>query len=242
MSFFRTLRSLTRIRGHALSTIGLGPKSIVIDAGAHRGEFSRALAAQFGCRCYVVEANPQLADDLKEDESFAGAVAAALCGRNGSATYFARENPEAGGILINNMPAAAVAEVETLTLPALFERLQLKRADLVKLDVEGSEFELLQQAPKSFLKSIDQISVEFHDFIPSFAGQRLFENVRQRLKTAGFACCVAAFRTHGDVLFLNRRRFAIGALSSMALSLAVRWYLRLFNPKHPLKWTHFGRR
>ena len=45
------------VGGHTLCPI-LTPASKVVDAGAHRCEFSQIITERFGCRCWALEPNP----------------------------------------------------------------------------------------------------------------------------------------------------------------------------------------
>ena len=102
------------------------------------------------------------------------------------------------------------------------ERLGITKIDILKLDIEGAEFELFVSTPDDILRRIGQITVEFHDFKLCFRGRGLFENAREHLIALGFICCNMAFRTHGDVLFLNRGRTGLGLWQSFY----ARWFAR----------------
>jgi FkbM family methyltransferase len=204
---------LRRIRGHHIWPAPLNSDSIVVDAGAHRGEFSRALIDEFGCRCFLIEANPELARELRVPKADA-VLSAALAASDGKASFHSRDNPESGSIIADASTNGSVT-VETISLPTLMKRFRLQSIDLLKLDIEGAEFELIAQTPDSVLRSISQITIEFHDFQPQFAGQQLFEQARARLKHLGFISCLMSFRTHGDVLFLNRERLRLGAVRTL---------------------------
>src|SRR5262245_4651352 len=134
---------LQRIRGHHIWPAPLNSDSVVVDGGAHRGEFSRVLVNQFGCRCYLVEANPVLARALNVNET-AVIVPAALAARDGIATFHTCPNPESGSIIAQENRNGSLT-VETISLPTLMSRYQLNRIDLLKLDIEGAEFELIAQ-------------------------------------------------------------------------------------------------
>ncbi len=218
---------LLRIRGHTIWAAQLTPESVVVDTGAHRGEFSRALRDRFSCRCHLVEASAKLAAQLQQ-ENFVSVVAAALASRDGAAVFFNRQNSESGGIFARACAGTATLErVETLTLQTLMRRLALSHIDLLKLDIEGAEFDLLQTLPPGVLDSIGQISVEFHDFLPEFKGRGLYESVKRRLQSLGFVACRMTFRTHGDVLFLNRKIVPLRATARLWLQHVARWTMRL---------------
>jgi FkbM family methyltransferase len=181
----------------------LDAESVVIDAGAHRGQFSAEIIRRFGCKCHLVEANPALAAQLAVPGSVS-VTNAALSAEDGSALLHLTENPESSSLTSNAATEANRAiEVETVTLQTLRERLGLKKIDLLKLDIEGAEFGLIETTDDDTLRGIDQITVEFHDFQPRFSGAKLFEKARARLESLGFVCAIMSFRTHGDVLFLN---------------------------------------
>lgn len=225
------LRSLERVRGHTISTLGLGPNSTVVDAGAHKGEFSQALSARFGCRCVQIEANPELVSALKM-ESGVQVVSAALAGADGSAQFIFRQNIEAGSLFpLCPDRDLRVTTVEKISLETLLDRSNLESVDLLKLDIEGAEFEVLGTAPAGLLRRISQITVEFHDFLPEFAGQGLFADIRSRLNEIGFACCSISFRTSGDVIFLSRERFNLRPLSEISLALAARFLMKCTRPE-----------
>jgi hypothetical protein len=101
-------------------------------------------------------------------------------------------------------------------------RLGITKIDLLKLDIEGAEFDLIAVTPNQILQRISQIAVEFHDFKPAFRNRELFENARDRLIALGFICCNMAFRTNGDVLFLNPGRTGLRLWQSFY----ARWFGR----------------
>lgn len=54
-------------------------------------------------------------------------------------------------------------KVEGLTLPMLFERFRLNRVDLLKVDVEGAEYELFSNLTSDDLKIVSRIGLEYHE-------------------------------------------------------------------------------
>jgi FkbM family methyltransferase len=212
---------LVSVRGHHIWPGPLTRDSVIVDAGAHRGEFSAEIIRRFGCQCHLVEANPRLVETL----IIAGAesvTTAALGGYDGRGMLHVSENPEATG-LFEAGPTTTSVEVETISLTTLMRRLGLTRIDLLKLDIEGAEFDLIASTPNQILQRISQITVEFHDFKPAFRSPELFENARARLESIGFDWCNMAFRTHGDVLFLNRARLRLGAAQRIYFQFCARW-------------------
>jgi FkbM family methyltransferase len=221
------LESLANIRGHTLSTLNLGRDTIVVDAGANRGEFSRALVQRFGCTCHLVEANPALASNLRDQSSFTTVTQAALGAHDGTTTFYVRDHLEAGSLFpTKNSDQARQVDVLSMSLAKLMRHLGTERIDLLKLDIEGSEFDVILNTPDDILGKIGQMTVEFHDFLPQFDRPGLYRQAASQLAAAGFVCCPMAFRTHGDVLFLNQRWFPIRPTTARGLALTARWYMR----------------
>jgi FkbM family methyltransferase len=218
--------NLMRLRGHTVLTSHLTVGSVLVDAGAHTGEFSRMISARCGCTCIQVESNPDLAAKLSNADHLKVA-SMALGPADGTVNFFFRENLEAGSVYgLGQDASSRIVAVEQISLSSLMKKFAIDRIDLLKLDVEGAEFALLMETPGDTLSRVAQISVEFHDFIPAFSGQGLFEQVRDRLKTLGFRCYPISLRTHGDVLFLNSRQFSLGWTSEIALRYFARYWIK----------------
>jgi len=226
--------AIRRVRGHTVWTPALDSTTSVVDAGAHRGEFSQELVDRFGCQCVLIEANPDLATELQLP--LGGKILhAALSGKDGSATFVFSENPEGGGIAaISPSSENRSCEVPMLSLKSLLREIPTGRVDLLKLDIEGSEFSLIEDSPDSLLAGIAQITVEFHDFLPAFADANLVRTMRKRLESLGFICFVMTLRGHGDVLFVNRKRIAISRSSIILLNTFGRWIIKIRDkwPRH----------
>src|SRR5262245_35228129 len=74
---------IRRFREHSFFGSLLPRTVVVADFGAHRGEFFAALKSQFSIsRALLVEANPALAESLKETFAETRVLHAALVGRN----------------------------------------------------------------------------------------------------------------------------------------------------------------
>jgi FkbM family methyltransferase len=199
---------LIDVRGHHILASGLDAGSLVLDAGAHRGEFSGAILERFGCTVVALEPAPDLFAAIPER---AGLVKLnrALAGGDGRRTLHLSQNPEAHSLEAGQAAlegGGKAVEVEACSLQALWVELG-RPADLVKLDIEGAEIEALDAAPDELLRSIGQLSVEFHDFQPGHTRGAAVERIMRRLASLGFETLPLSrpFGHHADTLFLNRR-------------------------------------
>lgn len=194
-------RDVVSVRGHHFLVRGLGPNAVVLDLGAHKGEFSNALAA-IGCRCVAVEADPELSGSIASSERLT-VISGAIDVESGPRTFFAHENPEAGSLHANAESATRIAQIRAFTLADAFHEANIDRANLVKIDIEGTEVAMLNSLSKEILERCDQITVEFHDFYSTHISTADVERVIERLEACGFYA-MSFSRGYTDVLFIRR--------------------------------------
>ena len=200
---------IRRLREHSFFAALLSRSAIVGDFGAHHGEFFTALKSEYSIsRALLVEANPALAECLKEKlGTQADVLQAALVGgdnNNGSVTFTRSIEPESSSVF--RQWAAAYGIVDEVEVATLDFGEALKRlggwVDLVKLDIEGAELAVLQSARASDLASCGQLTVEFHDKRPPFTHSDV-ESVCRRMRSEGYGIVNANWPKMDDVLFVN---------------------------------------
>ena len=55
------------------------------------------------------------------------------------------------------------SEVFSITLDKIYKKFRIKKCDLLKIDIEGSEYEVLYTASDNIYKKTDRINLEFHN-------------------------------------------------------------------------------
>jgi len=215
---------LTRIRGHSIWVSPLSSSSIVVDAGAHKGQFSQMLHAVTGARCLLIEANPDLAQRCQVPEG-CSVLAAGLSSSDGEAGFIANENPEMGSIAGTSSQSQGV-RIQTVSLKSLLDQYEWRQIDLLKLDIEGQEFDVIANTPLSILERIGQITIEFHDFLPAFKEGGLYRKAVNRLREAGFVCLPMSFRMHSDILFINTRFPGLERAPLRRMAIIGKWALK----------------
>jgi FkbM family methyltransferase len=73
-------------------------------------------------------------------------------------------------------------EVIAETIESMLEENHLPHVDLLKMDIEGSEYEVLLSTPPRMLARIDRIAMEYHGDSAPYSKQQLFDHLGQ----AGF--------------------------------------------------------
>jgi FkbM family methyltransferase len=202
--------SFRSIRGHTFLD-RFGSEPLLIDLGANVGKFAQAFRDAYpASRLVLVEGDPLLVREL--------------CGRFGAVpgvqlfpgligpenqpetSFFLSEVPEGNSMLQRfseswSRASSREISVEMITLERLFELVQPERVDLLKVDVEGAEWDVLSGLPPPLAERIDQITVEFHDFMDPSLRPRT-EQCIARLEALGFRSrCRGADHGHGSPYF-----------------------------------------
>lgn len=129
--------------------------NVVVDLGANAGVFS-VMAGVFGARVVAVEAQsgfiPILEQNLIRNHVREWAVEWGLIGGETGVLSSKRERRNA---------AHWGVEVPKITLDQLMEKHQLTSIDFLKIDIEGSEFDLFRGYPQ-WLTRVKRITMEVH--------------------------------------------------------------------------------
>lgn len=151
----------------------LDPTSIVLDVGGFEGNFAAALYARYGCMIHVFEPVPAFFCGLQE--RFAGNTNIilhpfGLGGRTETVTMSLAANGsshvKAGGC---NQPISA----QIRSFEEFMATSNIERIDLMKINIEGAEFDLLDHMlDAGRVKIIQDLQVQFHRFVPDACRRR----------------------------------------------------------------------
>lgn len=208
LTFLKAIVNIHTIRYHSVWMKPIPPNSAVIDLGANKGDFSKYFSEKRNCLVYCVEPNPQLAEHISNILSV-DVSNIAITDYPGEFEFRISENLEASS-LFSEM-AVAWGDTETIkvsgeTLETFLKDKKIDKITLLKIDVEGAELGILNNLSFNILDKIDQMTVEFHDFLdPSLLPA--VENAIKRLESLGFLCINFDKPKHEDVMFINKKLF-----------------------------------
>jgi len=199
-----------RVEGHSFIQGVLDAQSVVIDLGINQANFARDMHDLTGCRVLGVEAVPDLAAKAPVHD-WLTVENVAIASADGTVTMHLNQTGDA--TLRPDLSEADVTtvEVRATTLENFLAAHDVARVDLLKIDIEGAEFELFDTASNAVLERLAQITIEFHDFKNAALTPHV-DRIKSRMRGLGFHCLTFS-GNNSDVLFVNRRHIAIGAIA-----------------------------
>jgi len=214
---------------HSISPDLLTADSVVLDLGANYGAFANATASRFRCGVYAVEASPQVFAKMPAGD-FVKKFNFAICGRSGTVALNISSNHEVTSLKrLDNWEYIDTIRVEGLSLDEFLKTESVPQIDLLKIDIEGAEIEVFNSCSDAFLRSIDQITVEFHEWLGGSSKTEVTDIV-SRLQTLGFFVFKLSRANFSDVLFVHRRHMSFIDYASTILDIwaprIVRYALR----------------
>lgn len=165
----RRFQGLERLGGTCTWTINpaeLGPSSTVLCAGAGNDiSFEKALIERFGCRVILLDPSPTgkatFGRDLISDPALLSFLPYGLAGEDGTFSFTAPEDPAEGSFSATRRSGNHALDLECKSVPTLMAQLGWKRIDLLKMDIEGFEYGVLESLDQNKI-DVRQICVEFH--------------------------------------------------------------------------------
>ncbi|WP_374407599.1 FkbM family methyltransferase [Hydrogenophaga sp.] len=185
----------------------LNSESIVVDIGLGEDiSFSESLIATYGCQVYGFDPTPRSIKYVRDrsPKKF-HLYALGVAGTNRITTFFLPNisNHISGSIIKSNHVGNSQVNVELIDLTSLLELINKPGIDLLKIDIEGAEYELLESSAfKDNAHSIKILCIEFHHRWKEIGPQATLAAVAS-LRKMGFECIWQANETNEEFTFLN---------------------------------------
>jgi FkbM family methyltransferase len=158
--------------------------AVIVDLGSHAGLSVLFFRARFpGARIVAVEADPRTVRKLQRNVGHLEGVTvvhAAMGAVDGAATLLVGELSWASRRASGTVDGVVVP---AMSLETLCRRLGIGRIDLLKIDVEGSEWEVLSACPERF--DIGEIVGEVHDDLMPVSAAEFRDMLARRGFVAG---------------------------------------------------------
>jgi len=148
---------------------GLPRNATVIDLGGHIGSFSVfALKENPSARVFTYEPTPESFSALKKNITLNGleercaVFQKAVAGIAGPRTFFMSEK-NASNSFIDHKKDTRSTTVQCTTLDDIFAENHIEKCELLKMDIEGAEFETISAASDDVLSRVQTIILEWHE-------------------------------------------------------------------------------
>lgn len=143
----------------------LSDNPVLIDLGACTGEFTNHFLASYqGSYSFMIEPLKRNYDVINVIEGRSEKVLGAIVGTETDYVTFNEDiNSTQGGSATVNYFSGIPHKVKAYTLKQIFDKFE--KIDLVKVDIEGAEWEMILEADEETLKKPAQYTIEFHDFL-----------------------------------------------------------------------------
>ena len=188
------------------------PEWTVVDVGASVGEFTVWAGAIKGAGTVIaVEPSPSALALLERNISANGLSdrvrISDVAISNLDNLSLQAKGPHHGGravVPMNTNPELGAHRVETKTLNQLFEDENIVTCDLLKVDIEGGEYDLFLNSPPSVFDRVKRVVLEFHEEASASSGNR-FE-LKSHLESLGYAVEIFESKVHRNLGYLRAER------------------------------------
>ena len=161
----------------------LTAESVVLDIGGFKGDYAASISNKFGCFIHVFE-------PMKDQARYIGNRAkknpkvsvhpVGVGGKTEDITIYIPKGKDEATMHPGDTEIAKEEQIKVIDIAEVFDSLELDHVDLMKLNIEGAEFDLLDRLIKKGLhKKVTDIQIQFHKIADDSEERR--EKIREKL-------------------------------------------------------------
>ena len=180
--FYRTVTKWFADDGDATLRLDypLDASSVVFDVGGYRGDFADAIFKRFGCRVFIFEPVPEYHAHCLKRFSGNPAITCLNYGLAASTGSFLMKISEDASSFTRDIEAGRTLRASVRGAIEAVDALGVETIDLIKINIEGGEFELLPAMIDSGLvRRTKYIQIQFHNFVAGAVKAR--NDIRSKL-------------------------------------------------------------
>jgi len=164
---------------HRLNYESLNSDSIVFDLGGYKGDFACNIFSKYMSNIYVFEPVKYFINDLQDRFAKNHKVKIFPFGLGAkNESLLISVNNDSSSIFRND--SNDKENIEILCFQDFLIQNNINNIDLIKINIEGGEYELLEHIIQTdLISSIDNLQIQFHSFIPN--ANILRENIQKKL-------------------------------------------------------------
>jgi FkbM family methyltransferase len=161
---------------------------VVFDIGANVGLWTKYILSRNAKKVYCFEPNKKALNHLKNtlnNNQNVTIIDKAIYQENTSLKFYVNEENSLISSLIAESGHSPSYDVTAITLEEAIKDSNEEKIDLIKIDVEGAEFGIIDTLSKEIAEKIDSFLIEYHDMYFD-NGMDKVETMNKRLKQLGF--------------------------------------------------------
>jgi FkbM family methyltransferase len=162
--------SATNVNTHILYEANIDSDSVVLDVGAFTGSWAQHIAERYDPLVYAFEPNPKAFEALQEKSTSNPKLRAMPYGLGDEdmTVEFTPNGPaSSSGDERNRHLDTSRIKVDIADIDRIWRELQLGQVDLMKLNIGGAEFPLLDKMIRAnLLNNVDCFIIQFHEWHP----------------------------------------------------------------------------
>ncbi|MFQ5545396.1 MAG: FkbM family methyltransferase [Acidiferrobacterales bacterium] len=161
----------------------LNENSLVIDLGGYEGQWASDVYGRFRCKVLVFEPVLSYARNVRQRFMYNPNIQVfdhALADHDGVERLFVRGG---GTSVYRRAGNGEIVEARFVEIGQFFAENNIANVDLIKINIEGSEYRLLEHLiKKDMVKFFGNLQIQFHEYVPN-AGQRMLDIQNSLRKT-----------------------------------------------------------
>lgn len=151
----------------------LNAQSVVFDLGGYHGDFAADIYKKYGCKVYVFEPVPEFYEICLNRFKDNSNIFCFNYGLSASNQYLNIQLAENASSISSPKALGSALRVEIRSIVECIRDLNLSKIDLMKINIEGGEFDVLPAIIQSGdIKKITDLQIQFHNFIEDASRKR----------------------------------------------------------------------
>jgi len=144
----------------------LNPRSLVLDLGGYEGQWASDIYAKYKCKIFIFEPYQPYAENIRRRFEKNPDITVFDVGLSSVSKEMTLGISDDSSSIFKKSKIVAPIRLESAL--SFFERYKIDSVDLMKVNIEGGEFDLLDHLLENKLTDkIKNIQVQFHDFVPN---------------------------------------------------------------------------
>jgi len=158
----------------------LDTESVVFDLGGYLGDFSEEINDKYGCFVHLFEPSKIFYENCNQRFINNNKIKCYNYGLSNKDGIFNLSNDLNASSINENINKEFSQQVVVKKIESVFQELKIDHIDLIKINVEGSEFEILEDLISSgYISIINNLQIQFHEFAPN--SWKLRDDIRIKL-------------------------------------------------------------